>query len=216
MYGEEACKTKSAYYCTYRLRPAILLKNRLRYRYSCQFCKNFKNTFFIEHFQGLLLSNNAKLEEKNKTYTYQKWIKGKAKQQLETILIIRDIQGRKNVNVIYKDLVSWAAFSIWCVRSHAHTPAHAPLVWCVWKIACTKSNCDTFCSGLKMFRLLTEFRLFCLNLYLFLPSNYNSNVNYFCNKLFTLKANIFLNNYIMELLHLLRFPFCICFVKGIW
>ena len=34
-------------------------------------------------------------------------------------------------------------------------------------------------------------------------SKFNSNVNYFCDKLFTLKGNIFLNNYIMKLLHLL-------------
>ena len=36
--------------------------------FSCQFCKAFKNTFFIEHLLWLLLSNVAKLKEKkNKT-----------------------------------------------------------------------------------------------------------------------------------------------------
>ena len=33
-------------------------------------------------------------------------MKSKANQQLKTILVIHDIQGRKNVNVISKDLVS--------------------------------------------------------------------------------------------------------------
>ena len=26
-----------------------------------------------------------------------------------------------------------SVFSIWCVRLHGHTPAHGPLVWCVYK-----------------------------------------------------------------------------------
>ena len=33
------------------LRPATLLENRLQQKgFSCEFCKNFKNTFFTEHF----------------------------------------------------------------------------------------------------------------------------------------------------------------------
>ena len=34
-------------------------------------------------------------------------MKSKANHQLKTILVIHDIQGRKNINVICKDLVSW-------------------------------------------------------------------------------------------------------------
>ena len=33
----------------------------------------------------------------------------KAKHQLETVLIIHDVQGKKFVNVIYRNLVSWVA-----------------------------------------------------------------------------------------------------------
>ena len=40
-----------------------------------------------------------------------------------------------------------AVFSIWCVRSHAHTPAHAALVWCVSKIARATFVSDTYCVG---------------------------------------------------------------------
>ena len=38
----------------------------LRHRFSYQFCKNFKNTFFIEDLGWLLLSNVTKLKEKKK------------------------------------------------------------------------------------------------------------------------------------------------------
>ena len=65
------------------------------------------NTFLIEDLQWLLFSNVTKLEGKKKrTHTIQKWIKSKAKHQLETTLIIRNIKGRKNINVTGKDLLS--------------------------------------------------------------------------------------------------------------
>ena len=38
-------------------------------------------------------------------------------------------------------------FSFWCVRSHEHTPAHAPLAWCVQKVARATSAYDTYCLG---------------------------------------------------------------------
>ena len=34
-------------------------------------------------------------------------------------------------------------FFIWCVPLHAHTRAHVPLVWCVWKTAYGTSICNT-------------------------------------------------------------------------
>ena len=78
--------------------------------FSLQFCKNLKNTFSGEHLRGIRLSDVAKLKEKtNRAHTIYKWIENKAKHQLETILIIHNIQRRKNVNVICKDVVSWVA-----------------------------------------------------------------------------------------------------------
>ena len=45
--------------CTFgKFRPA------LTQLFSCQFCKNFKSTFFSEHLWWLLLSNITKLKEK--------------------------------------------------------------------------------------------------------------------------------------------------------
>ena len=41
----------------------------------------------------------------------------------------------------------WSVFSIQCVRSRMHMPAHVPLVWCMWKIACITSVYDTYCLG---------------------------------------------------------------------
>ena len=40
-----------------------------------------------------------------------------------------------------------SVLSIWCVRSHVHTPAHSPLVWCIQKIACITSVYGTYCLG---------------------------------------------------------------------
>lgn len=58
-----------------------------------------------------------------------------------------------------KEAVSLEHFQIWyitvfpisCVGSHVHTPAHAPLVWCVWTIAGTSSTYVTYCLGLIVF-----------------------------------------------------------------
>ena len=70
----------------------------------------FNSSFFTEDLQLLLLLNVPKLKEKKeRANTIQKWIKNKAKHQLKTTLIISNINGRKNVNVIGKDLVSWVA-----------------------------------------------------------------------------------------------------------
>ena len=38
-------------------------------------------------------------------------------------------------------------FSIWCVRSHGHTSARVPVVWCVQKIVRTISVYDMHCLG---------------------------------------------------------------------
>ena len=49
------------------------------------------------------------LKKRRKWHTIQKWIEKKAKHLLGTTLIIPNIKGRKNVNVIGKDLHSWGA-----------------------------------------------------------------------------------------------------------
>ena len=41
--------------CVICLRPAKLFEKRLSHRCSCEFCKIFKNTFYIEHLRRLLL-----------------------------------------------------------------------------------------------------------------------------------------------------------------
>ena len=77
-----------------------------------------------------------------------------------------------------------------CVIASAHASTHVTGLMRV-KIACSTSNCNRFCSVMKMFQILTKFRLFHSNLYLFQSSNYTSNVNYFCYKLFTIKLTYF-------------------------
>ena len=37
------------------------------------------------------------------------------------------------------------SLSIWHLRSHVHPPAHAPIVWCMQKMACSISLYDTQC-----------------------------------------------------------------------
>ena len=66
-----------------------------------------------------------------------------------------------------------------CVIASAHASTHVTGLMRV-KIACSTSNCNRFSSVMKMFQILTKFRLFHSNLYLFHSSNYTSNVNYFC------------------------------------
>ena len=46
---------------------------------------------------------------------------------------------------LFQVCLPYLVFSFWCMRSHAHTPAHAPLVWCVQKIAHAVSVYDTYC-----------------------------------------------------------------------
>ena len=46
---------------------------------------------------------------------------------------------------VLRKLKRCTVFSIWWVRPHLHTPAHAPLVWCVQKIARATYVYDTHC-----------------------------------------------------------------------
>lgn len=45
-------------------------------------------------------------------------------------------------------------------------------------------------TGIKIFWLLVDFQLFLLTIYYFHSPNYTSSVNYFCEKLFTLKNEV--------------------------
>ena len=50
---------------------------------------------------------------------------------------------------LFEVCLPYLVFSFWYMQSHAHTPAHAPLVWCVQKIAHAISVYYTYCLGKK-------------------------------------------------------------------
>ena len=88
----------------------------LRHRYfPVNYAKILRTLFLLKISRDCFFKKVIKLKEKKKrTRTIQKWIESNAKHQRKTTLIISNIKGGKNVNVIVKIwFPEWQENRVW-------------------------------------------------------------------------------------------------------